>query len=169
MPDTIEETRICNTCENELSIEEFPLTDGKWRRRKCRSCITTDLRRTYKTPKHRKYSRESKLRWRARDPLGHMLHRARASAKKHGVPFSLTKADLEPAPSHCPILGLELVYSAVPRGTSRNNAASLDRFIPELGYVPGNCSIISYRANTIKNDGSIEELQAILDWMKSWE
>jgi hypothetical protein len=163
-----EQTRICKKCLQEFPIENFPLTDGVWRRRKCQTCITIDLRKTYKTQKHRKYSRESKLRWRAKDPLGHMLHRARASAKKHKVPFDLTKEDLQPAPSHCPIFGLELIYSAIPRGTDRSASASLDRLIPSLGYVKGNISIISYRANTIKNDATAKELRAVADWMDSW-
>ena len=47
--------------------------------------------------------------------------------------------------------------------------ASLDCIIPELGYVPGNVAVISRRANTIKNDATIEELELVLAYMKRHE
>lgn len=37
--------------------------------------------------------------------------------------------------------------------------------IPSLGYVKGNIDIISYRANMIKNCGTIEEHMKIVQYM----
>jgi hypothetical protein len=46
------------------------------------------------------------------------------------------------------------------------NSPTLDRTIPDLGYVPGNIDIISQRANVIKNDATPEEVQMVADYMR---
>lgn len=51
----------------------------------------------------------------------------------------------------------------MPRGYS----ASLDRRECEKGYVPGNVAVISYRANTIKSDATVDELKSIVKWMEA--
>ena len=44
--------------------------------------------------------------------------------------------------------------------------ASLDRLLPKLGYVRGNVSIISMRANRLKYDAvNAHELRAVADYM----
>lgn len=67
--------------------------------------------------------------------------------------------------THCPLLGLELSYEpyvgAIPR-----NYASLDKIDPQKGYVEGNVQIISFRANTLKNSATLEEMRMIVD---NWE
>ena len=40
-------------------------------------------------------------------------------------------------------------------------APSLDRLIPELGYVKGNIAVVSTRANIIKRDATPEELMKV--------
>ena len=42
---------------------------------------------------------------------------------------------------------------------------SLDRIIPELGYVKGNVVFISMRANSIKQDATEQELYLVADWL----
>lgn len=44
-------------------------------------------------------------------------------------------------------------------------AAELDRFIPNKGYV----TFISRKVNRLKNNASIEELERLIDWMKKFE
>lgn len=93
---------------------------------------------------------------------------AKSRAKKEGIPFSITEDDLVKV-SHCPVLGLEIVYNEPgdSNGRPRPEAASLDRFIPELGYVPGNVYIISWRANELKKNGNLEEFKAIVRYLES--
>lgn len=79
-------------------------------------------------------------------------------AKAKGVPYDLDPTFLESiCPTHCPVLGVELV-----RRTSRkdNSAASptVDRIFPERGYVRDNVIIVSRRANNIKSDASPDEI-----------
>lgn len=85
-------------------------------------------------------------------------------ASNRGLEFSLSPKDLFPFPKHCPMLGIPLVYLG--SNKNRNNAASIDRIDNSKGYIPGNVHIISWRANHIKNDATVEELRAILSY---WE
>ena len=54
-------------------------------------------------------------------------------------------------------LGIELVNSR-PRGDSRRDIASLDRIDPTKGYIKGNIEVISWLANTMKNNATPELL-----------
>lgn len=65
-------------------------------------------------------------------------------------------------PDVCPVLGLPLRPTS---GCSDDNSPTVDRLVPELGYVPGNVAVISHRANSIKHMGTAEEHRRIADWM----
>jgi len=91
------------------------------------------------------------------------LNGARKRAKENGYAFDITIEDLMPFPTHCPIFKTELLY-----GTGdRNNCASLDKIDPLLGYTKGNVNIISGRANRLKADATVKELEMILDYIKN--
>ena len=62
----------------------------------------------------------------------------------------------------CPVLGLELDYTLTSRA---ENSPSFDRIDPTKGYVKGNVIIISWRANRIKNDGTLEDFKKIVDYL----
>lgn len=100
---------------------------------------------------------------RERDPVRMMLHRARSRAKLNGIPFEITKDDLE-IPTHCPVLGIELNYYS--RQKNQPNNASLDRIDNTKGYIRGNVIVISMRANQIKRDATIEELRLIFEFYR---
>lgn len=84
----------------------------------------------------------------------HLLRHAKARAKKKGVPFDITVDDIL-IPSHCPIMGWEITGV----GEDVKTSASIDRIIPELGYVKGNIRVISTQANRMKWDSTQEELE----------
>lgn len=94
--------------------------------------------------------------WNSKNKVSRLLWAARKRAKSQNLPFDITEDDIQ-IPTHCPYLGIELCNSS-PRGSARNNVASLDKIVPELGYVKGNVEVISHQANTMKNDASKEEL-----------
>jgi hypothetical protein len=97
--------------------------------------------------------RPGTLRWR-------IFHAAKARAKRVGVRFDLKGHDIK-IPKRCPILGIPL-FPGKKRAT--NNSPSLDRIIPELGYIAGNVHVISNRANTIKNNATRSELIKLAKW-----
>ena len=52
------------------------------------------------------------------------------------------------------------------KGIWKDNSPSIDRKIPSLGYMKGNIWVISYRANRIKNDATVEELELLAKGMR---
>jgi hypothetical protein len=94
---------------------------------------------------------------------------AKARSASSGVPFDITVEDvLAECVGVCPALGIDLHYpiECADKRQGRNaHSPSLDRIVPVLGYVPGNIAVISARANSIKNDGSYEEVLAVVEWM----
>jgi hypothetical protein len=49
---------------------------------------------------------------------------------------------------------------------SAEESPSLDRLIPNLGYIKNNIMIISHRANVIKHNGTMEEHEKICQYIK---
>ena len=84
---------------------------------------------------------------------------AKARAKKKSLPFDLTIEDIV-IPTHCPLLDIPLVLDNV---IFADDSPSLDRLIPHLGYIKSNIQVISVRANTIKNNASLDELMLLTE------
>lgn len=47
----------------------------------------------------------------------------------------------------------------------KENSPSIDRLDNTKGYVKGNINIISWRANRIKSDATLDELEKIYRWV----
>lgn len=90
-----------------------------------------------------------------------VLRSAKARAEKLGIPFDLVANDLS-IPEVCPIFGTPLIWT----DRITNDTPSLDRLIPEKGYVKDNVAFISMRANRLKSDASLEDLEKIVEWIK---
>lgn len=97
--------------------------------------------------------------------LKSMLNNAKARAKKQNLPFSITIDDIS-LPEICPVLGIPIMWGAG-LGRMNDNSPSLDKIIPNLGYVPGNVCVISWKANRLKSDATLSELQAICRYLES--
>jgi hypothetical protein len=78
---------------------------------------------------------------------------AKVRAKRLSIPFTLSEQDVV-IPELCPTLGIPLVSG---KGRTTQNSPTIDRLFPDLGYVPGNISVISRFANTIKQDATDPE------------
>lgn len=100
--------------------------------------------------------------WQANNPELFRLYQLRSRAKKKGVPFDLTVEDMT-HPTHCPILGIELDNNS----ESFELKPTLDRLIPERGYVRSNVQWISSRANRIKSDATPEEIESVATWIRA--
>ena len=142
-------------------------------------CRTARQRRLQQTPAGRQYQSDWHKTRREANP-GKMTQIARqayvrnhaavilrrARAGRAGVPFELTKADMPEVPAQCPILGIPLEVSA---GHPSPNSPSLDRMIPELGYIPGNVWWISHLANSMKNSADLPTLRRFAQWVLTLE
>ena len=105
---------------------------------------------------------------RKQDPINvkrFLLSHAKRRAKIKNVPFSIGLDDIV-VPEYCPIMGIKLTG----RGENIKTSPSIDRIIPELGYVPGNIQVISTQANRMKWDSTKEELELFCrGYLKSLE
>ena len=88
-----------------------------------------------------------------------MYARAKSRAKKNNLPFNIELDDIV-IPERCPLLGIKIESTEV--RNSPNNP-SLDKIIPEKGYIKGNVWVISNRANTLKNDATLQELKTLVE------
>lgn len=100
-----------------------------------------------------------------RGHISKYLNQARLRAKEKDIPCNL---DLEYllsiATDTCPVFGTPFVWGRY-KGEKTKFSPSLDRVIPELGYVKGNAVFISSWANTIKQDAQEKEIYAVADWL----
>lgn len=96
------------------------------------------------------------------------LKNARTRSLQNNVPFNLILQDLiDIATDECPIFNTPFVWGGAKmgKGKTRQDTPTLDRIMPELGYVKGNVAFLSYRANRIKDNGTMQEHYNIADWI----
>lgn len=116
------------------------------------------------TPEEKEQGKENRKVWEKSwrktynelNPQKKLYYAAKKRAKEKGLPFNITEKDII-IPEKCPYLDIIFTHNAK-RGTDRKTVMSLDKIIPELGYVVGNIEVISHRANTMKSASTKEEL-----------
>lgn len=162
--------RVCARCHQEKALSDF------WRQSSrrdgyqaaCIECMSKSHKRwranldcRRKADMHSRNA-ESVKRCRQRDPLGLMYRSIKARAKKAGLECTIKKEDIV-IPTHCPVLGIPLAFG-VRRGkglAERDQRPSVDRIDNSRGYTPDNIVIVSYRANRIKSDATLREIESI--------
>ena len=92
------------------------------------------------------------------------LYSVRGRCKKKGLPFDISVGDIE-FPAYCPVLGIKLERNEGRTGPC-DNSPTYDRIVPSRGYVKGNVRVISNKANRIKNNATVEELELVLADLK---
>lgn len=105
----------------------------------------------------RAYAREHMLKSRRANPALFMWRDAKKRAKEKQLAFDIDVADIA-IPDTCPVLGIPVAQQ---EGNTTNNSPTLDRIDNTKGYVKGNVIVVSRRANILKRDATLEELQAI--------
>jgi hypothetical protein len=176
------EYKTCKDCNEEKNIEEFYVLNKEkgYRNSYCKVCSSERKKKYTNKEKQKKYiskwrsknkdknneyqrnwysknkekAAARSLKWQEDNPEMAMINRAKLRARKKEIPFDLTLEDVS-IPEECPLLGITLEKG---RGKLQDNSPSLDRIVPELGYVAGNVIVISHKANRIKNNASLEEL-----------
>jgi len=91
-----------------------------------------------------------------------MLRGAKRRALDQGLPFDLTEGDIH-IPDSCPILGIALRKNT---GTAGSDSPTLDKVVPELGYVKNNVRVISRKANVLKGDLTKDLALKILSYIE---
>lgn len=116
-----------------------------------------------KDPETKAAIQKQKSGWQRKSPEKLLLYAARARARKGGLPFDLEITDIV-IPEVCPILGIRLEKGD---RCVCETSPSIDQIIPNKGYVKTNFQIISFRANTIKNDATLEELKRVVAYLEN--
>lgn len=144
--------KTCSLCRESKPLSEFNKNKrqkdghGVW----CRECVKSKNRTEY---------RHKNEDWKRRNPKKMMLTGAKTGARLRALEFSITIDDFE-IPQNCPVLGIPLT----PRrsGKRDDGTPTIDRIDNNRGYVPDNIIVISWRANRIKSDATLAELQSIV-------
>jgi hypothetical protein len=135
--------KTCYNCKQEKPISEFYKRANEKYYRGCKICekqLFTDFRK--------------------KNPHVSHLANAKQRAKKFNLPYDLDRDWFYAAmPEKCPVFGVEF--------SDGKNNVSIDRTIPEKGYTKSNCRLISHRANTIKNDATLNELKLLVKYLET--
>lgn len=105
------------------------------------------------------YNRNRRFQIKETNYEKYLLERARANAKEAGREITIVESDIV-VPEYCPVLGIKLDRHATRK--TRDWAPSVDRIDNTKGYISNNIVVVSLRANRIKNDSTIEELEKVL-------
>lgn len=169
--------KICPKCLKNLPATSFytrnTVTDGKTY--KCLSSYCKLCHREYQYSHDRQlpqgYSKSKRLIRQQRDPLREgiktILYGCRwRSSKSNDMKFDITLDYLinlwESQHGICYYTGLPMIMAGG-RGThkAQSNSASIDKLIPQLGYIQGNIVWCCHRINTIKSNCTEQEFYAI--------
>jgi len=148
--------KLCNICNETKPLSEFyknpPAKDGHHK-----VCILCYLKRSSKSKKEYKTTKRGHMQ----AFKGAAAHRAR----KSNLPFDIDIDYLMSiATDTCPVFKTPFEWGQY-NGPRHAFGPSLDRIIPELGYVKGNVVFISNLANTVKSNVTEKELYAVADWL----
>lgn len=92
-----------------------------------------------------------------------MWRHAKARAVKKSLAFDISVQDIarELQRGTCAVTGLKFVMES-----KHPRSPSLDRIVPALGYVPGNCRLVLFAINTAMNDWG---LNALMEIIREWK
>ena len=95
------------------------------------------------------------------DPRYSLFHNAKHRAKKRGLPFTITMEDII-IPTLCPLLEIPILLDTGDKRSPHNPSLDRIKSDPAIGYIPSNIQVISSRANWLKADATLEELELIV-------
>lgn len=149
----------CTKCDRELPREELPwgrVTTDPYQLSYCRKCATAAVVANIKksVPQY----------------LKHRQRAIKARARDSGVPYDLPGGYLadvyERQGRTCFYTDEPMqMYFGTKQSGGRRDSISVDKIIPERGYVVGNVVLCIERANRVKNDCTLDELAR---WIPAW-
>lgn len=169
-------TKQCTRCKIIKPINDFykkkSNKDGidSW----CKSCykITNQIYQKNNKDKLDKYKTQHYHEY----PAKYLLRRLKYRSKDKNIENTVKLQDIEKALEKCankngeyicPILGIVInIGINCGKNNSKDNLISVDRIDNNKGYIPDNIAIMSFRANSIKSNGTAEEHRKIADFME---
>lgn len=166
--------KTCRTCQKVKPIDEFWMQRARSQRRQseCKGCMR--LRNAAWTRENKDVVRSKNnaviTRRRQSDTARFLLSMAKYRAKRSGLDFDLTADDLV-IPEVCPVLGIPIVSraGANPTMQEKDSSPSIDRIDSSKGYTKNNVIVVSFRANRLKNNASIQELKQIAKFYEQFD
>ena len=169
----------CNKCQSWQDKDNwyYRKNEKKTRDSMCKSC-RKDYRKDAKALHFKKYYKENRLhylelqrKWRENNVEKKLWHSCKNSAKKRNLEFDITPEDII-VPDRCPVFDVPLDTHAeanVGSGidfSSNPYRPSVDRIDNTKGYVKGNLQVISWRANSLKKDATVTEIEQLYEHMR---
>lgn len=103
------------------------------------------------------------------DPAPTMFRSTRYRAGKLQIPFALTLEDVRGlyAEGQCECCGSFVgAENREVMGLPATYAATLDRVVPSLGYVPGNIALLCWACNRAKGNSTLNQLEQLAAWLR---
>ena len=98
--------------------------------------------------------------------ITYIVRNARRRAKKRKIQFDEKLFELfKNPPTHCPSCRLEFEYAVGQGRGKRGQSPSLDRFNNNEGYTLENTKIICWKCNSLKADGTLDEIRAVYNYV----
>lgn len=148
------DTKACCKCGEVKSLDDFYVDRNKPGNRRAAYCKLCRNRKRgglcYSTT------------WKHKHPDRAVFNQVKQNARKRGDPFFLTVEDIK-VPETCPVLGIPIFLTP---GKRTDNTPSVDRVDNSKGYTKENVVIISWRANQIKRDASLQELKKLVEYLE---
>ena len=160
--------KSCHKCHEIKAHSDFYKDSGMWDGYNglCKSCSADKQKKRraeiYSDPKAKKLYQKRCKKWASNNRDRKLLYNSKKRAKEMGIEHSISIEDIV-IPEFCPVLGIKLEFSS--RSFS-DNGPSIDRVDNTKGYTKDNICIISWRANSIKSDATLEELEKLVKWLK---
>jgi hypothetical protein len=138
------------------TCRECKRIDGEKNRNKDREKYNKICRES----KRKHYTTEKRRQLYQKNIATELYNHAKTRAKIKGIVFTIEPKDVI-IPEVCPIFDVPFSF------VEKEMSPSLDRKNNDLGYIKENVFVISKRANRIKTDATINELEKILQYMKT--
>ncbi len=152
---------ICTICGEEKEEKAFPIprSNGKSKTLSeisfCKECLSK------KSIKVRRGTIERYLRYR--------VYSLKTKCLREEIIFDLTYEFLmqmyKNQKGKCFYTDEDMIIPEGKKSSALRKAISVDRIIPEKGYVPENTVLCTYKANAVKQDLTIKEIH---DWLPNW-
>jgi hypothetical protein len=115
----------------------------------------------------KKKERERGRKRREEHPWKGILRQVKYRSSIKGIDFALTEDQMNAiTPDVCPVLGMKLEWSNG-KGPLQDDSPSIDRVNPHGGYTIDNVQVISWRANHLKSDATLDELEKITSYYRA--